>query len=117
LNVLDQRIFSRCSAELEVFAVRVAASLGLQSLANASQLFLVDPEELPNGESFIYYIVANLADGNVSGRSVDKTIAARNDPPLAGTGNDVIANTYSGNPNSTLTVAAPGVLGNDKAGA
>jgi len=82
---------------------------------NASQLYLVDPEELPNGQSFIYYVVANLADGNVSGRSVDKTITALNDSPLAGT--DVVANTYAGNPNSTLTIAAPGVLGNDKAGA
>jgi leucine proline-enriched proteoglycan (leprecan) len=85
------------------------------STPNASQLWIVDTEELPQGQSFVYYIVANLADANVSGRSVEVTQVAQNDPPIAGT--NVIANTYAGSRTAPLTIGAPGVLGNDTAGA
>jgi hypothetical protein len=86
---------------------------------SASQLYLVDTEELPNNQPFTYYVVANLNDGNVTGRSNDKTQIALNEPPKAApAGTDVIANAYTMNPNTTLNVPATiGVLVNDKAGA
>jgi hypothetical protein len=90
---------------------------------NASQLYLVDTEELPQGQPFTYYVVANLNDGNVTGRSNDRLLpVARNDPPtvtaILPALPDLRADTYTSNPNVTLTVsAALGVLANDKAGA
>jgi hypothetical protein len=82
---------------------------------NASQLWIVDPEELPQGQSFIYYIVANLPGASASGRSVEVTQVAQNDPPIAGT--NVNPNTYAGSRTLPLTIGAPGVLDNDTAGA
>ena len=67
-----------------------------------------EPEELPNGVSFTYRVRAQFDDPvSLSGWSKPVTITAVNNAPLAA------ADSYTIVKNTTLTVAAPGVLAND----
>ena len=68
---------------------------------------VIDTTELVDGASYTYFAVANYADGVLSDPSNLVTIEGVNDPPVAGD------DSYSVNEDSTLTVAAPGVLAND----
>ena len=88
----------------------------LVSGSTTNEIF--DPEELPNGVSFTYRVQAEfdepkqqLTDPNrFSGWSVPETIVAVNVAPMAA-GDSGPA--YTTVVNTLLTVAAPGVLGND----
>ncbi|MGH9384603.1 MAG: Ig-like domain-containing protein [Vicinamibacterales bacterium] len=76
-----------------------------ESLAN----FFVDGE-LPNGIEFTYRARARFDDETPSAFSDwsnTATTTAVNDPPVA------VANAYAARRNTTLNVAAPGVVGND----
>ena len=68
---------------------------------------LVDDAQLVNGAPYTYFIIATYADGTRSDLSNLVTITAINDTPVAGN------NSYTTMQDTPLTVAAPGVLGND----
>src|SRR5688572_10352889 len=91
----------------------------------------VDNEELPNGENFTYFVRAVLKscdpatsqqpclpddcnptlESCLSGPSNFVTLVAENTPPVA-VNDPAQGVTYTTTPNSTLVIAAPGVLGN-----
>ncbi len=68
----------------------------------------IDTTELVGGASYTYFAVAAYTDGVLSDPSNLVTVAAVNDPPVA------VDDDYSVNENTTLSVAAPGVLANDR---
>src|SRR5205085_11305343 len=73
---------------------------------NANGGFTYTPVLNYNGpDSFTYKANDGVFDSNVA--TVDITVNAVNDPPVA------VSNSYSTNEDTTLVVAAPGVLGND----
>jgi VCBS repeat-containing protein len=68
----------------------------------------VDAEELPDGVQFTYFVKAEFADAPlVSGASNLVTVTGVNAPPVAA------ADAYTTSQDTTLSVASPGVLGND----
>ena len=69
-----------------------------------------DPEHLPNGVAFEYFVQSEFDDvtpHNFSPNSDPATVTAINDAPIAN------VDGYNANQDTVLTVAAPGVLGND----
>src|SRR5207244_287727 len=73
---------------------------------NANGSFTYTPAANYNGlDSFTYKANDGAADSNVA--TVTITVNPVNDPPVAA------GDSYSTNEDTTLTVAAPGVLGND----
>jgi large repetitive protein len=73
--------------------------------ANGTFTYVHDGSETPASDSFTYKANDGLADSNVA--TVTITINPVNDAPVA------VPDAYSVNEGGTLTVAAPGVLGND----
>ena len=75
-----------------------------------------DRQELPNLETFLYFVRASVA-GVFGGPSNFATVVAENNPPSVADG-DVVADSYSTDLDTELVVAAAeGVLANDSAGA
>ncbi len=85
----------------------VVVDVGEVSFASGQvDYFLIDDEELPNGE-FTYFVVAEFNDGTMSNPSIFVTITAVNDTPVAED------DSYSTDAGIPLDVAASGVLDND----
>jgi hypothetical protein len=79
-------------------------------VGTTSSTTFVDPEELPNGVQFTYFVRAEFDDETphtVSGPSNFATVTAVNEPPLA------VNDSYTTRQRTALNVAGPGVLGND----
>jgi hypothetical protein len=96
----------------------VDGSEAVVEIAGAAAQSIVADEELPNGVKFTYFVRAYVNGGTQTPDSNARTITAENDPPVAGGGDpDVVADTYSTTKNIALTVAGPGLLANDDAGA
>ena len=79
----------------------------ITTIPGQTEYTIVDGAALVNGAAYTYFTVALYGDGVQSDPSNLVTITAVNDPPAAG--ND----SYSTAEDTTLTIAAPGVLAND----
>ncbi len=84
------------------------ARVGLEPPATT----FIDSEELPNGVTFIYTVLAIHEDGTVNGAASppsdpERSRVAVNTPPVA------LPDSYQTTKNTLLTVPAPGVLTND----
>jgi hypothetical protein len=93
-----------------VYRVRgtvVDAGSAVVTVGTTSTLSLVDPEELPNGQAFTYWVKATFPDSTVSGPSNFATITAVNDAPVA------INDSYTTVAGTALVLTPRGPLTND----
>jgi hypothetical protein len=93
-----------------VYRVRgtgVAPGSDVVTVGTTTALNLVDPEELPNGQPFTYWVRATFTDDTQSGPAVPATITAVNEAPLA------VNNSYTILAGTSLVLAPPGLLTND----
>jgi hypothetical protein len=94
--------------ELTPAAMAAAVLVGqLSAVSGQVDYFLIDQTPLVDGQEYTYFSRAIYTDGTISDPSNIVTILAVNDPPVAA------PDSYSTNEDTTLNVAAPGVLGND----
>jgi VCBS repeat-containing protein len=79
----------------------------LTSLEGAEQYTAIDRGTLVNGAQYTFFVRATYTDGTLSDVSNVMTVTAVNDPPVAG------PDAYASDEDTPLSVAGPGVLGND----
>ena len=102
---------------LRVFGAALTPASVIDEVATGVAATTVDDlEELPDLETFLYFVRASVA-GVLGGPSNLATVVAENNPPSVADG-DVVADSYSTDLDTELIVAAAeGVLANDSAGA
>ena len=106
--VVQYEIVRVVGPELTPAALASATIVGtLNAVLGQVDYSLIDLTPLVNGQSYTYFARGRYLDGTLSDPSNIVTIVAVNDPPVAAD------DSYSTNENTTLTVAAPGVLAND----